>query len=372
MNRDIFISYSRRDQEFVERLASDLHEKVAGVWFDQASIQVGQKWRDQIMDGIRACRVFILVLSPDAAESQYVREEVTKALELGKTIIPIIYRPAKLSRELEVLVSETQYLDLQSGSYTENFQKLVDGLVAAGAAPQIETSSPRLIRRPLKTDWRSVFRKIPGWGCAWSVGWALFTVIILIILLVLALTNGSENNTSLSEFILTMSTITGASSLGGFSGGLIAGLITMLVLRAYAGSISWKHMQPSIRIWSLSGLLGIILSGLLTAAMIGLGILTSESVDCTNLEFKECLSQTLGGLVGYIFTVLLVFLLVATVIWFITGVFAGRLAVRHIRRLEPGITGRQGWGVAAGWGCGAIAAVLICLLALLLVSSLAS
>ncbi len=34
MSREIFISYSRRDQEFVTRLASDLNAQVAGVWFE--------------------------------------------------------------------------------------------------------------------------------------------------------------------------------------------------------------------------------------------------------------------------------------------------------------------------------------------------
>lgn len=42
MPKDIFISYFRRDQEFVTRLASDLDAQVAGVWLDQSTIQLGQ------------------------------------------------------------------------------------------------------------------------------------------------------------------------------------------------------------------------------------------------------------------------------------------------------------------------------------------
>ena len=114
-------------------LAGDLNAQVAGVWFDQSTIQLGQKWHDEIMEGIRECKAFILVLSPDAAEFKYVREEVNKALELGKTIFPILYRPGKWTGEFELLVKEVQTLDLRSGSYTDNFQKLVDGLIEAGA-----------------------------------------------------------------------------------------------------------------------------------------------------------------------------------------------------------------------------------------------
>src|SRR5512138_2927433 len=155
MSRDIFISYSRRDQEFVTRLASDLNAHVAGVWFDQSSIQAGEKWHDEIMEGIRDCKAFILVLSPDSMESRYVREEVNKALELGKTIFPVIYRAAKWTGEFESLVREVQTLDLRSGSYADNFQKLVDGLIEAGAGKA--AGERPFLRRPTQIGLDIVF-----------------------------------------------------------------------------------------------------------------------------------------------------------------------------------------------------------------------
>jgi hypothetical protein len=106
---------------------------VAGIWFDQSAIQPGEKWHDEIMEGIRDCKAFVLVLSPDAVESKYVREELNKVLELGKTIFPVIYRPTKWSGEFEAVVRDIQTLDLRSGSYTDSFHKLVDGLIEAGA-----------------------------------------------------------------------------------------------------------------------------------------------------------------------------------------------------------------------------------------------
>src|SRR5262245_53547681 len=182
MSKDIFISYSRRDQEFVTRLAGDLNAQVAGVWFDQSTIQLGQKWHDEIMEGIRDCKAFILVLSPDAMESRYVREEVNKALELGKTIFPILYRPAKWTGEFESLVNEVQILDLRSGSYTDNFQKVVDGLIEAGAGKA--TGERPFLRQLAKTSLNIVFSKIPGWAFAWSLGWLVFWAIILTFLVI--------------------------------------------------------------------------------------------------------------------------------------------------------------------------------------------
>ena len=104
MADEVFISYSHKDQEFVIRLASDLDPQVGGVWFDQSDIRAGDKWRERIAEGIRHCKVFVVVLSPDAVASKYVQDEINQAVERGKRIIPILYRTVKLSGGLADLV----------------------------------------------------------------------------------------------------------------------------------------------------------------------------------------------------------------------------------------------------------------------------
>jgi hypothetical protein len=369
MSKDIFISYSRRDQEFVTRLASDLDAQVAGVWFDQSSIQLGQKWHDEIMEGIRDCKAFILVLSPDAMESRYVREEVNKALELGKTIFPVIYRPAKWTGEFGSLVKEVQTLDLRSGSYTDNFQKLVDGLIEAGAGRA--TGERPFLRQPVKTSLNVALSKIPGWAIAWSLGWVVFSIVVLVCLAFLVSSQGNlERNDFLSFVLILLS-----GGMGGLIGGSLAGFFTMLTLRPNAPSISWKHMSPTIRIWGISGPLGMIVSGLITALLVAVGTLSVQGADpqCEGLGFGDCLGQIIGSALGEfiatVILVLLVFLLFLLAAWFLTGMFAGWLAVRHIRRLEPGITSAQGVRVSAGWGCGAVVAALVTFILIGILSS---
>jgi hypothetical protein len=371
MQKDIFISYSRRDQEFVTRLAGDLDRQVAGAWFDQSTIQVGQKWHDEIMDGIRECRAFILVLSPDAAESRYVREEVNKALELGKPIIPVLYRAGKWTGEFAALVKDVQTLDLRSGSYGENFQKLVDGLVAAGVA-KIPGYEKPFMRQPAKVSLATAFRKIPGWAFAWGLGWGVFWVILLLFLFFLLLAQDNMGSDYLAAFMVIL--ISGA--LGGFTGGLLAGFFTMLSLRQNAPSISWKHMSPTIRVWGISGPLGMIVSGIVTALMVAVGAIGVQGTEpnCDELNIGQCLGAYFGTAIGeflaLVFLILLVFLLLLGIVWFLTGMFAGWQVVRHIRRLEPGITGRQGWGVSTGWGCGALVATIVALLSIGIISNI--
>jgi len=369
MTRDIFISYSRRDQEFVTRLASDLDAQVAGVWFDQATIQAGQKWHDEIMEGIHECKAFILVLSPDAVESRYVREEVNKALELGKTIFPVIYRPARWTGEFESLVREVQTLDLRSGSYTDNFQKLVDGLIEAGAGKA--TGERPFLRQSTKTSLNVVLSKIPGWAYAWGLGWLVFWIVVIVFLAILVSSQGNLGGEDVFNFMLILF----SGGIGGFVGGLLAGLFTMLTLRPNAPSISWKHMSPTIRIWGTSGPLGMIVSGLITAFMMAVGALSIPAAEpnCSGIGFGDCLGQIIGSaigeFIGLVILILLVFLLFVIVAWFLTGMFAGWQVVRHIRRLEPGITNSQGWRVSVGWGCGAITAAVVMIFLIGILSS---
>lgn len=365
MSNDIFVSYSRRDQEFVTRLASDLDAHVAGVWFDQADIQAGEKWHDEILEGIRECRAFILVLSPDAMRSKYVQEEVDAALKLGKPIFPVIYRPSKWDGEFAPLVKEIQTIDLHSGSYTDNFYKLVDGLIEAGAVKTTNIERP-FLREPTKITLGILLGKALRWAVAWGIGWLVFWSMTFVFLFIfIALQNKAGPEDLLNFLIFSLSGMTGGS-IGGF----VAGLLTMFALRSYAPSILWKHMSPTIQIWAVSGPVGMIISGIITVIMLIVGVIstTNQYPSCQGIEATQCLSQIFQNAqredLRTTTLVLIVFFLFVIVVWFLTGLLAGWMVVRHVRRLEPGITRRQGWQASTSWGCGAVVAAVMTMLAL--------
>jgi hypothetical protein len=118
-----------------------------------------------------------------------------------------------------------------------------------------------------------------------------------------------------------------------------------------------------------------IVSGIVTAIMFAVGAIGVQGTEpnCDELNFGQCLGAYFGTAIGeflaLVFLVLLVFLLLLGIVWFLTGMFAGWQVVRHIRRLEPGITRRQGWGVSAGWGCGALVATIVALLSIGIISN---
>ena len=91
----LFISYSRKDIDFVRKLAGDLEKAGYDVWWDLSDLRGGDDWVNTIPAAIASSQYVIVVLTPDATESEWVRKEYTQALSLRRKIIPILLKPGK-------------------------------------------------------------------------------------------------------------------------------------------------------------------------------------------------------------------------------------------------------------------------------------
>jgi uncharacterized protein YjbI with pentapeptide repeats len=74
-----FISYSTKDQEFAERLHSDLQNKGVRCWFAPEDIKGGRKLHEQIPEAIRLYDKLLLVLSENSMNSEWVKTEIYHA-----------------------------------------------------------------------------------------------------------------------------------------------------------------------------------------------------------------------------------------------------------------------------------------------------
>ena len=91
---DVFISYSRRDEEFVQRLREALAESGKDVWVDREDIGPAVEWRREIELGIEGADIFAFVITPDALRSEPCRREREYAVEKNKRIVPLLrHRP---------------------------------------------------------------------------------------------------------------------------------------------------------------------------------------------------------------------------------------------------------------------------------------
>jgi hypothetical protein len=99
----LYISYSRADKAFVTKLAHYLYRAYDEVWFDEHRYG-GDIWWDELLWNLKACDIFIYLISPQSVEATYCQAEYAEALRLRKQILPVVIRDqAPVPADLEVL-----------------------------------------------------------------------------------------------------------------------------------------------------------------------------------------------------------------------------------------------------------------------------
>ncbi len=88
----IFISYSRKDFDFAQKIVDALAENKLDTWIDWKSIPKGEDWEQEIYRGIEEADAFLFLISPDSVASQMCNKEIAHAVKNGKRILPIVIR----------------------------------------------------------------------------------------------------------------------------------------------------------------------------------------------------------------------------------------------------------------------------------------
>ena len=88
----IFISYSKQNIDFARHLRRLLQDQGFSVWMDETQLGASEKWWSSIERNIKSASAFIVILSPDARESDWVEREILVAEDKRnkKTIFPVL------------------------------------------------------------------------------------------------------------------------------------------------------------------------------------------------------------------------------------------------------------------------------------------
>ena len=96
MPDEVFVSHSSHDHAFVRRLVDVLRGHGVPHWYSDTNLRGGQQWHDEIGAALGRCDWFVVVLSPDAVDSRWVKSELVYSLRqdrLDNRIVPILHRP---------------------------------------------------------------------------------------------------------------------------------------------------------------------------------------------------------------------------------------------------------------------------------------
>src|ERR1700694_3918584 len=126
-NPAVFVSYSRKDEEFVTALCKTLAGVKIDVNRDLDDISPGEEWWLRIENLIRQSDVLLFVISPDAVESEVCTRELDVSKSLNKRIVPVLRRDVDTS----LLPQTLSRLNFIIAREQDNFASATDSLIEA-------------------------------------------------------------------------------------------------------------------------------------------------------------------------------------------------------------------------------------------------
>lgn len=123
-----FISYSRKDKEFVKKLNDALDATGIQAWVDWEGIELASDWMQRITNAIQTHDAFIFVISPDSLASKVCADELELGIKLHKKLIPILYREPEKGQAMHEKLAATNWVYLRD---KDNFEETIPNLVEA-------------------------------------------------------------------------------------------------------------------------------------------------------------------------------------------------------------------------------------------------
>jgi hypothetical protein len=124
----VFISYSREDLAFADRIAEALTARGFEPLIDRAQIQAFEEWWRRIEALIVRADAVLVLLSPDALSSEVCAKELSFAASLNKRLAPIVARPVNENAVPEGLRRLNFVIFDDPASFDERLAKLADAL----------------------------------------------------------------------------------------------------------------------------------------------------------------------------------------------------------------------------------------------------
>jgi TIR domain len=149
-----FLSYSRQDQQFADRLQQALQDRRVLVWRDTSNIPGGADWDEEIENAMRKSNCILVVASKAAFASPNVADEISFARNSKKRIIPVLIEEV----QLPFRIHRAQAIDFRRG-FEDSLQKLLVA-IRGETVDEAEISRPAPARQgsPGLWSWLKKYR----------------------------------------------------------------------------------------------------------------------------------------------------------------------------------------------------------------------
>ena len=122
---DVFISYSRKDKEFVARLKEALEDQQREAWLDTKDIPPTAEWLQEIYTAIEKADSFVFIISPEVLGSEVCQQELSHAVKHHKRLIPVVRRDVD-PKDVPDLLARLHWIFFREGDdFHEAFNALL-------------------------------------------------------------------------------------------------------------------------------------------------------------------------------------------------------------------------------------------------------
>ncbi len=173
LSKAVFLSYASQDAPAAEQLCQALREAGVEVWFDRSELRGGDAWDSSIRKQIKACALFIPVISHNTHDRDegYFRLEWKLAVDRSHLmaagrpfLLPVVIDETRDDDEqVPERFREVQWSRLPGGvgsaAFVERVRRLLSGELpqepSRNASPTARGTAASAARRPVLPWWRS-------------------------------------------------------------------------------------------------------------------------------------------------------------------------------------------------------------------------
>src|SRR5262245_4797104 len=139
---DVFVSYSRQDNDKVLALTRKLRDAGVSMWMDVRNIDGAAMWGEEIVNAVANSKVLLLLVSKSAVNSPNVVKEVLLASERRGHILPVDLEPTEIPGSLKYALAGIQHIEYFRGDPDEHMKSILRALERIGVAVGSSNAAP--------------------------------------------------------------------------------------------------------------------------------------------------------------------------------------------------------------------------------------
>jgi hypothetical protein len=120
----VFVSYSHLDAEVANAICAAIEGGGRKCWMAPRDIRPSGEWAEQIIDGINAAAVMVMVFSSSSNKSPQVRREVERAINREMPVVPFRIEQVLPVKSLEYFLSTHHWFDAFNGPLESHIERL--------------------------------------------------------------------------------------------------------------------------------------------------------------------------------------------------------------------------------------------------------